>query len=147
MKSASIKICSAIAISGLTLALNSVAAPATSIASLPAPQNAGEVTYIMGGVGKSEADAIRHVARYYPLEVEFLLKTKPKNEQLSDVKVRIKDANDKTILNVIADGPFLLAKMPAGKYTISAERNRKVEHRQFSIAGNDHQRVVFEWDV
>ena len=147
MKSASITIRTAIAISGLTLALNAVAAPSTSSAGLPAPQNAGEVTYITGGAGKSEADAIRHVARYYPLEVEFLLKAQPKSGQLSDIKVRIKDANDKTILNVTADGPLLLAKMPAGKYTISAERNRKVEHRQFSIAANDHQRVVFEWDA
>jgi hypothetical protein len=34
---------------------------------------------------------------------------------------------------------------PQGKYTISAERNGKVEHRQIEISATDHRRVVFEW--
>ena len=63
----------------------------------------------------------------------------------ADVTVRIKDAHDKMVLNVKSDGPFLLAKMPAGKYTVSAERNHKVEHRQIEISAKEHRRVVFEW--
>ena len=49
------------------------------------------------------------------------------------------------VLNVTADGPFLLAKMPTGKYTVSAEREGKVEHRGIEIAAKEHRRVVFEW--
>ena len=135
-------IAAAIAASGLTLTLSAIGAAESH---LPPTQKAGEVTYIMGGVGQTEADAIKHVAKYYPLELEFLLKTKPKAEYLSNVQVRIKDAHDKMVLNVNADGPYLLAKMPAGKYTVSAERNGKVEHRQIEISAKDHRRVVFEW--
>ncbi len=142
MKTKASIITTAIAVSGLTLTLNAIGAPASH---MPATHNQGDVTYITGGVGQTEADAIKHVAKYYPLEVEFLLKAKPKDEYLSDVQVRIKDAHDKMVLNVTADGPFLLAKMPAGKYTVSAERNGKVEHRQIEIAANEHRRVVFEW--
>ena len=135
-------IATAIAVSGLTLALNAAAMPASHV---PATHKEGQLTYIMGGVGQTEADAIKHVAKYYPLELEFLLKARPKDEYLSDVTVRIKDAHDRMVLNVKADGPFLLAKMPAGKYTVSAERNHKVEHRQIDIVAKDHRRVVFEW--
>lgn len=142
MKSRASVIATAIAVSGLTLALNAAGAPATR---MPATHQQGDVTYITGGVGQTEADAIKHVAKYYPLELEFLLKAKPKDEYLSDVKVRIKNAHDKMVLNVTADGPFLLAKMPAGKYTVSAERNGKIEHRQIEIAAKEHRRVVFEW--
>ena len=142
MKSRASVIATAIAVSGLTLALNAAGAPATH---MPATHKQGEVTYITGGVGQTEAEAIKHIARYYPLELEFLLKAEPKDEYLADVKVRIKDARDKMVLNVTADGPFLLAKMPAGKYTVSAERNGKVEHRQIEIAAKEHRRVVFEW--
>jgi len=126
----------------MTLALNAIGAPDSHV---PATHKQGEVTYVTGGVGQTEADAIKHVAKYYPLELEFLLKAKPKDEYVSGVKVRIKDAHDKMVLDVTADGPFLLAKMPAGKYTVSAERNGKVEHRKIEIATKEHQRVVFEW--
>jgi len=142
MKTRSSLIATAIAVSGLTLTLNAIGAPASHA---PATHKQGEVTYITGGVGQTEADAIKHVAKYYPLELEFLLKAKPKDEYLSDVKVRIKDAHDRMVLNLTADGPFLLAKMPAGKYTVSAERNGKVENRQIEIAAKEHRRVVFEW--
>ena len=142
MKSKTSVIATAIAVSGMTLTLNAIGGTDSH---LPAAQKAGEVTYIMGGIGQTEADAIKHVAKYYPLELEFLLKAKPKAEYLSNVQVRIKDAHDKMVLNVNADGPYLLAKIPAGKYTISAERNGKVEHRQIEISATDHRRVVFEW--
>jgi len=142
MKSKTSVIATAIAVSGMTLTLNAIGGTDSH---LPAAQKAGEVTYIMGGIGQTEADAIKHAAKYYPLELEFLLKAKPKAEYLSNVQVRIKDAHDRMVLNVNADGPYLLAKMPAGKYTISAERNGKVEHRQIEISATDHRRVVFEW--
>jgi len=142
MKSKTFVIATAIAVSGMTLTLNAIGGTDSH---LPAAQKAGEVTYIMGGIGQTEADAIKHAAKYYSLELEFLLKAKPKAEYLSNVQVRIKDAHDKMVLNVNADGPYLLAKMPAGKYTISAERNGKVEHRQIEISATDHRRVVFEW--
>ncbi len=142
MKSTATVIATAIAVSGLTLTLNAIGAPAGHV---PAAHKMGKVTYLTGGVGQAEADAIKHVAKYYPLELEFLLKAKPKNEYLSDVKVRIKDAHDKMVLSTTADGPFLLAKMPAGKYTVSAERDGNIEHRQIEIAAKEHRRVVFEW--
>jgi hypothetical protein len=142
MKSKTSVVAIAIAVAGATLALNAIGAPASPV---PATHKQGEVTYITGGVGQTEADAIEHVAKYYPLELEFLLKAKPKDEYLSAVTVRIKDSHDKMVLDVKADGPFLLAKMPAGKYTVSAEREGKVEHRQIEIAAKEHRRVVFEW--
>ncbi len=142
MKSKTFMIAAVIAVSGLTLTVNAFGAPAGY---LPATHRQGEVTYLSGGIGLNESDAIKHAAKAYPLELEFVLKAKPKDEYLADVKVQIKDAHDKTMLNATADGPFLLAKMPAGKYTVSADRHGKLEHRQVEIAANGHQRVVFAW--
>jgi hypothetical protein len=128
------------------LALASPAGAARpSESNLPAAHKLGEITYISGGVGQSEADAIKHVAKYYSLELEFLRRARPKDEYLSDVKVRIKDVGGKMVLNVTSDGPFLLAKMPAGKYTVSAEHNGRIENREVQIAAREHRRVVFEW--
>ncbi|MGP1677712.1 MAG: carboxypeptidase-like regulatory domain-containing protein [Burkholderiales bacterium] len=105
----------------------------------------GEVSYLSGGIGQTEASAIKHAAKRYPLELEFVLKAKPKDEYLANVKVKIEDAHDKVVLDATADGPFLLAKMPAGKYTVTADRDGKIEQRQVEIAAKEHRRVVFEW--
>lgn len=48
------------------------------------------------------------------------------------------------VLDVIADSPLLLADMPAGNFTVSAERNHTVVHRQIKISAKEHRRVVFE---
>lgn len=130
------------ALTGLALAMPFARALAGD---LPASHKEGAITYITGGIEQKEADAIKHVAKYYPLELEFLVKAKPRDEYLSDVKVRIKDAHDKMVLNVTSGGPFLLAKMPAGKYTVNAEYSGRMEHRNIEVAAKQHRRVVFEW--
>ena len=142
MKSTTSVITTAIAVSGLTLALNAIGAPASGV---PVAHMQGEVTYLSGGIGLTEANAIKHVAKNYPLELEFVAKAKPRDEYLADVKVQIKDAHNKTMLNTTSDGPFLLAKMPVGKYTISADHDGKIEHRQIVLAAKEHRRIVFEW--
>ena len=142
MKSKTSITATAIAISGMTLALNAIGAPDSH---MPAPHKQGDVTYITGGVGQTEADAIKHVAKYYPLELEFLLKAKPRDEYLAGVKVRIKDMHNKMVLNITSNGPFLLAKLPEGKYAVSAERNHDLMKREVYIVTKEHRRVVFEW--
>jgi len=141
MKSKTPMIAAAIAASSLALSVNAFGASASH---LPPMHRQGEVSYLSGGIGLSESDAIRHVAKAYPLELEFVLKAKPKAEYLANVKVQIKNARDKTMLKTTT-GPFLLAKLPAGKYTISANRHGKVIHREVEIAASGHRRVVFEW--
>ena len=131
-----------IAMSTFAFALPAAAAPESN---LPAAHHEGAVTYISGGVGQQEADAIRHVAKYYPLELEFLLKAKPRDEYLAGVKVRIKDMHNKMVLNITSNGPFLLAKLPEGKYAVSAERNHDLMNREVHIVAKEHRRVVFEW--
>ena len=144
MKTRKLRIAAGMAASCLALAMPAVAAPAAD-SHLPPAHEIGQVTYLSGGIGQTEAEAIKHVAKYYPLELEFLRKAKPKDEYLSQVKVRIKDMHDKMVLDVTSDGPFLLAKMPAGKYTVSVEHNGKLENRTVQIAPKEHRRLVFEW--
>ena len=142
MKSKLSAIAAAIAASGLAL---SVTAAAAQMDHLPATQTQGGITFLSGGVGEGQAHAIERAAKGYPLELEFVLRAKPKDEFLANIKVRIKDAHDKVVLDTTADGPFLLAKLPAGKYAVSADHDGKVEHRQIEIAAKQHRRVVFEW--
>ena len=142
MKSKTSIIAAAIAASGLAFGVNAFAASADH---LPPTHTQGDISYLSGGVGKGEAMAMKHAAKRYPLELEFVAKAKPKAEYLASIKVQIKDAHDKTVLDTTAQGPFLLAQMPAGKYMVSAEHNGKKENRRVEIAPKMHRRVVFEW--
>ena len=141
MKSGKSIIVAAVAVPGLVLSLNAIG----KSEQLPPAHEQGPVTYISGGIGKDQAKAMNHVAKYYPLELEFLHKARPKDEYLADVKVRIKDRDQKMVLDVTSEGPFLLAKLPEGKYTISAEQNGIIETRDVQIASGKHRRLVFEW--
>ncbi len=142
MKSKTSLIALAVTVSGFTLTANALAAPAGF---LPATHSQGEVAYLSGGIGVNEANAIKQVAKAYPLELEFVLKAKPKEQYLADVKVRIKDAHGRTMLDATAGGPFLLANLPAGNYTVSADRDGKVERQRIDIGAGEHRRLVFEW--
>lgn len=144
MKTKMRKVVSVVLTTCLAMAMPVLAA-STPESHLPGVHAVGDVTYLSGGVGQGEADAIKHVAKYYPLELEFLHKAKPRDEYLANVKIRIKDAHDKMVLDVTSDGPFLLAKMPAGQYTVSAEYRGKIHWRRVHVTASDHRRVIFEW--
>ncbi len=144
MSTRQLRIAAVVTVSSLVPAPPAAAGPVTS-SDLPVVHEVGDVTYLSGGIGTPEVEAIKHVAQRYPLELEFLGKAKPQDEYLSQVKVRIKDAHGAMVLDVTSDGPFLLAKMPAGKYTISVEHAGKIENRTVQIAPQEHRRLVFEW--
>jgi len=91
---------------------------------MPAAQKTGEVTYLTGGVGEDEARVIEGRAKDYPLTLDFLVKTRPRAGFTADVKVMIKDHAGKVVLDTVSKGPFLLVRLPSGKYTMDATRER-----------------------
>jgi hypothetical protein len=105
----------------------------------------GVVSYITGGIGEDEAAAFRHAARTYPLEMLFVQKARPKDEYLADVRVSVRDRFGNSLLETTAEGPFLLAKLPAGKYKIEAEYRGERKHQSVEIRSGTHQRAVFVW--
>jgi hypothetical protein len=112
---------------------------------LPPEQTQGDVTYLMGGVGKEEAAALRRNEANFPVTLEFLKHAKPHAEYVSNVNVTIKDHEGKTMLNTVADGPLLLAKLPDGKYTVTASDDGISKERNIVVAARKPERIVFEW--
>jgi hypothetical protein len=117
-------------------------------APLPPVKIQGEVAYLSGGIGKDEARTILAAAKDYPLALEFAAATHakhgPKTEYNAAVPVTIKDLQGTVVLSTTSEGPFMLVKLPAGRYLISAERNGKVERRLVWVTG-EPRLLVFEW--
>jgi hypothetical protein len=130
---------------GLFLGL-STAAAAISNANLPAEHTNGLVTYTSGGVGSDQAVAMKRDASRFPLGLEFVQGKKDQHAMyLADVQVTIKNAAGRVLLDKRSDGPYLLASLPDGHYTISAEHAGKREMRQVQVEHGKHQMFVFDW--
>lgn len=142
MKPKLTKLAASIIVTGL-----GAAGPAlgTDMSSLPPVQMQGVVSYITGGIGEDEAAAVKHAAATYPLEMLFVEKARPKDEFLADVKVSVLDRSGHSLLQTTAEGPFLLAKLPAGKYKIEAEYGGEQKHQTVEVRSGRHQRAVFVW--
>lgn len=118
---------------------------AASAMAAPQVQQQGAVSFVSGGVGEDELQEIKKLSPAYPLELLFVTKGDPQ-EYLAGVKVQIKDKDGKIVLDTMSQGPFLLAKMLPGKYTISADHDGTVKRQIVQVAGAKTHRIVFVWD-
>ncbi len=85
------------------------------------PQTQGDISFISGGVGGDERDAMRAISKDYNLNLLFSLEVS--GEYLRDVQVRIKDTSGKRLLETVADGPMFFAGLKPGRYDLSVEQN------------------------
>lgn len=127
---------------GLGLALPVAAAMMTQSA-LPQPNTENGVTYMSGGIGETEAAAMKQEAKHYSLSMVF--SANKDNEYLADVRVTIKDATGKELLSTVSNGPIMLVKLPAGRYSVAADLDGKTLHRTVHVAAKNERQVNFHW--
>jgi hypothetical protein len=112
---------------------------------LPPEQTQGKVTYVSGGVGAEEAQAFEAAASQYPLALEFAIKHAPRAEFTANVHVIVTDTRGTRVLDTHSNGPFLLAKLPTGRYTVTAERHNETLTRTVQVANHKPAHVMFLW--
>ncbi len=139
MKSTNTLIAGAVA---LGLALPAWAGSAMDY-TLPQAKTENGIIYLSGGVGKPEAAAMREEARHYPLSMVF--SAAKDNEFLADVQVKIRNNAGKEVLSTVSDGPIMLVKLPAGKYTVAAEAHGKMLQRSVQVPAKGDRQVSFHW--
>jgi hypothetical protein len=117
----------------------------TALAALPPLKHQGEVQYLTGGVGKDESDAIEQAQSKFPLALEFVQKATPHDEFVANVDVRVLDPHGRNVLDARADGPFLLAKVPSGEYTVKATYEGQTLEKKVRVSNHGSERAVFVW--
>ena len=100
------------------------------------------ITYVSGGIGLDEREALRRVGQDYDLRLSFAEKA---GNYLSDVEVVIKDAEGKTALEAISQGPWFFAKLPAGQYTILASMKGKTHQQMARVIAHGQTSLYFYW--
>src|ERR1700754_3809296 len=109
-------------------ALMSAGGLAQAATALPPVQTSGPVEYLSGGIGQGEAQAIEQASRHWPLTLEFAEHRPPRDEYVADVDTVVRDQAGRTVLDIVSDGPFVLAKLPPGSYSIAATMDGKTLH-------------------
>jgi hypothetical protein len=87
---------------------------------MPQPLHQGNVTYITGGIGEAETQAIKASARGYDLQISNAEKDGAYTAG-ADVVIRTKDGQE--VLLARNTGPLVYAQLPPGDYIIQANYN------------------------
>lgn len=121
--------------------------PCTAFSADPAAftpyQNDAGIAYMSGGVGLDEREAIHGLAMNYNLRLVFADRD---GAYFSDVKVDIRDSSGREILSAVSNGPWFFAKLPSGRYKITAEAGGRISKTQSAVIGRERQKVLrFYW--
>ena len=98
------------------------------------------VDFVTGGVGLAARQEMLAQAGQYNLHLEFAVA--PEGEYLSDVEVSIADPRGSTVLSTRTDGPWLLARLPTGSYTVNARYGGTVRQQQVTVGGGRRHVVI-----
>ena len=134
----------------LLLVMATLSAPVASAAGQPEMQSNGAVDYVSGGIGKEEADALKQQSADYALTLEFASSRSAEGDvspgaYLADVKVDIRDAQGRQMLDTTAQGPLLLVRLPPGDYTVVADWNGVRKQHNVDLPEGARRHVVFMW--
>jgi hypothetical protein len=115
-------------------------------AQLPEKQTQGDVSYVTGGVGQDEATAMEKAKSKYSLSLEFAQRAKPRDEYIANVEVTVTDKSGNVVLNTTSDGPYLLADLPNGKYTVSAvAEDGKSIVKHVTVSPSKPEHLILVW--
>lgn len=112
--------------------------PATALAD----RHYGAVTYVSGGIGDNERDEIRAREKDFNLRLLFCERD---GTYLADIDVRLANAKGETVLDAKSVGPFLLAQLPSGNYTVEVSSNGQRQQGKLSIPPKGRRESVFRW--
>jgi len=101
----------------------------------------GSVPAVSGGVSLNARDPMRTLEKDANIKMVFALNT---GNYVSDVQVKVVDSKGKVVIDDTTNGPWLLAKLPAGSYTATATYNGRPVTQKFSV-GKGLKTTQFRW--
>lgn len=114
---------------------------------LPAPDRAGQVAYRSGGIGSDQSAEMKQDMRHYSVVLEFAGRDGGSNAYLADIPVSVTDARGRQVLSTVTEGPFLLAALPAGRYSVTATYHGQTQRRSVQVQASSHVHEVFLWNM
>ena len=101
------------------------------------------IAYVSGGIGMEEREALQAAAKDYNLKLVFA--EKGSGAYLADVKVVIADGRGVKRLDAESEGPWFLAKLPPGRYKVTAETGGRRLVQSATIGNKGRAELHFYW--
>lgn len=115
-------------------------------AQLPPAQTAQGVEYVTGGFGSDAAAAFKEAKSRYPLALTFAATDEDgTTPYVAEVQLEIADEQGKSVLSLPSVGPFLLADLKPGTYTVRATYEGKTQTQQMKVAGPGSADARIAW--
>ena len=105
--------------------------------------DAQNVKFISGGVGDDSAERMAALGKEFNLKLLFAARD---GHYLGDVAVTISDAANRKVLETIAEGPFLFAQIPPGKYSIVTSYDGSTQTRTTLVSATGRRELIFRWE-
>ena len=128
----------------LVLVVIGVAATSVALAAARGTSSQGR-PLVSGGVGYAERQALHERRDDYSLWL--VTAAKRSGAFLSDVRVKITDAEQRTVFEGTLDGPWLFIDLASGRYVIEARYRGDTQRRQTTIQGGDRHQAFFYFDA
>lgn len=106
------------------------------------PQAQGDITFVSGGVGLDEVDAMKALKPNYNLHLLFAVKS---GEYLSDIEVAIFDKKGNVYLQTLSLGPFMFVNLKSGSYYVKAQLDGRVISKKVTITAHKSTSLSFIW--
>jgi hypothetical protein len=115
-------------------------------AQLPPTKTQGSISFITGGIGSDQSNAMFAAAKNWSVLIEMSqIDGSGRGAWIAGINVRILDSKQKIVLEAVSDGPLILLNAPAGQYEIEASYQGKVLKRSLTIKDKENQRVALFW--
>lgn len=101
------------------------------------------IRYVSGGVGEGELDEINALSGQFNLRLLFAMQGS--GNYLADVQVTIINARGETVLSAPSNGPWFLAQVSPGDYTVEASALEQSQRQTVRVDGSRQARLNFYW--
>lgn len=114
-------------------------------AQIPSTQYSQGISYVSGGVGAEESQAILDEAKQWPLLLELSQLEKGRGVWIFGAMIQIQNAQNQIIFEASANGPYMLINLPAGDYQIAASYKGVVQRKSVSVKSATSQKINLFW--
>ena len=129
----------------IILSIQLLIASSWVLAQIPETQYSQGISYITGGVGEGETNAILAEAKQWPVLLEMSQMENGRGVWIFGAKVKVLNSQGKVVFDAPADGPYILINLPAGDYSIEASYEGVVQKRALTLKSNSNQKISIFW--
>ena len=114
-------------------------------AQIPDTQYSQGISYVSGGVGEDESQAILAEAKQWPLLLELSQLENGRGIWIFGAKIKILNTKNQVVFDAQADGPYILINLPIGQYRIEATYQGVVQSKAINILASASQKLAIFW--